>query len=225
MPRVALELAVREGALLERPRASRPARSTGRGRAARAGRRRRRADGGADERDEQLGVDPRRQRGRPRGRAALSPGLSSRRLAAGAARSGAAPSASDTPQGLSGADAPDEVRDQPASVDPRDVAVGGRDRRHLARVRVDVVALEVERAPVAVDRDADLVGGRLGDPVVLRLERRRFVSQNVPDLLLPDRGRPGPTVKVAFGAHRLIIRSMSFFVVAWWKFFSIWPIA
>ena len=30
---------------------------------------------------------------------------------------------------------------------------------------------------------------------------------------------------VAFGAHRLSIRSMSFFVVASWKFFSIWSIS
>ena len=32
-------------------------------------------------------------------------------------------------------------------------------------------------------------------------------------------------MKVAFGAHRLIIRSMSFFEVASWKFFSIWSIS
>ena len=36
---------------------------------------------------------------------------------------------------------------------------------------------------------------------------------------------PGPNVAVAFGANRLIIWSMSFFVIASWKVFSISLIA
>src|SRR6266542_1639020 len=42
--------------------------------------------------------------------------------------------------------------------------------------------------------------------------------------LFPVAVSPGPYVKVALGAHRLIMRSMSFVEVALWKFFSIWSI-
>ena len=48
-----------------------------------------------------------------------------------------------------------------------------------------------------------------------------FSSQNCRISSSPDAVTPGPTVIVALGAYRLIIRSMSFVVVAWWKFFSI----
>ena len=77
---------------------------------------------------------------------------------------------------------PDHVRDQPLSVDPRDVQVGGGDRRHLAGLDVDEVALEVERAPVAVDRDSQLVRGVVGDPVVRRARTRPTAQPESPDL-------------------------------------------
>ena len=44
-----------------------------------------------------------------------------------------------------------------------------------------------------------------------------FVSQNCRISSSPAAVRSGPTVRVAFGAHRLIIWSMSFIVMAWWN--------
>ena len=44
-----------------------------------------------------------------------------------------------------------------------------------------------------------------------------FSSQNRRISSMPAAVTPGPTVRVAFGAHRLSIRSMSFVVVASWN--------
>src|SRR5256885_5815561 len=60
----------------------------------------------------------------------------------------------------------DELGDQPFAVDSGDLLVGADDNRHRPVVRVDVVALEVERAFVLVDGDLHLVGRGIRDPVV-----------------------------------------------------------
>ena len=183
---VALELAVRDGPFLERPeRLHAVVRLPEHAQPEHADRDD--EQGRADERDEQLGVDlaGRRPTARTSG---LSARLSSRvsTTAARLLRAG-----SDRAQTSAGRP-PDHVRDQPLSVDPRDVLIGGRDRRHLVGLDVDVVALEVQRAPVAVDRDLELVGGVVRDPVVRGLEGLRLVSQNSRISLLPGRGLPGP---------------------------------
>ena len=187
--RVALELAVREGSLLER---SEPRRSVVR---LAEDTQPEQADGddehgGADERDEQLRVDLGRQAADPADESVVArvrqPSLCRPEpLAPAVAEPRTRPQRTER-RGRSR-----QARDQPASVDPRNVAVGGRDRHDLARLGVDVVALEVQRAPVAVDGDADLVRGRLGDPGVRRLERLRLREPELPDLLLPHSGRPG----------------------------------
>ena len=117
----------------------------------------------AHEGDEQLEVNPRRQTGnRPDERvvcetqqpplvcpAALSCGMSPSR-----------PRSDDQLGGTS-----HHSGDQPATVDPRDIEVASGNGRHLSRVDVDEVALEVQRAPVSVDRDLELVGRVIRNPV------------------------------------------------------------
>ena len=51
----------------------------------------------------------------------------------------------------------DHVRDQPLPVDPSHVEVGRRGSHDLARVGIHEMALEVEGAPILVDRDLELV--------------------------------------------------------------------
>src|SRR5918994_155707 len=77
----------------------------------------------------------------------------------------------------------DEVRDQPRTVDPGHVEVAGRGRHYLAGFGVNVVALEVQRAPVAVDRDLEFVRRVIRDPVVLSGERRRILQPESPNLV------------------------------------------
>ena len=116
----------------------------------------------------------------------------------------------------------DHVRDQPLPVYPCHIEVGRGGVHDLAGLDIDVVALEVQRAPVAVDGDLELVRRVIRDPVVLRLERSLpSPTRTVGSRPARTRSSPGPTVIVALGAYRLIIRSMSLVVVAWWKFFSI----
>ena len=55
------------------------------------------------------------------------------------------------------------------------------------------------------------------DPVRLRLESLRVSARSCRISLLPRRRLPGTVVKVAFGAHRLIIWSMSCLDVASWN--------
>ena len=55
---------------------------------------------------------------------------------------------------------------------------------------VDVVALEVQRASVAANRDLELVRRVIRDPFVLRLEGRRLLQPESPDLVDPCRGLP-----------------------------------
>ena len=104
VPRVALELAVGEGSLLEHAEPARPDRSTRRGRAARAGRPRRPAPRCRRTR-RAASCEPAPAGGRPRGRARCRPGP-----AAVARRLGPlAPALAEPrtrPQGVSGADAP-----------------------------------------------------------------------------------------------------------------------
>ena len=179
VPRVALEPAVGEGSLLEHPeppdavvRLSEDAHAE-QARARRPGqhcRRRRRA----------ASFGPWPARGRCRGRGVVARAWPPGRAGRGRSRRRWA-TARARPQGASVRRRSGQTRDQPAPVDPRNVSVGGGDRCHLARLGVDVVALEVQRAPVAVDRDADLVRRRLGDPAVLRLERRPLREPELPD--------------------------------------------
>ena len=90
---------------------------------------------------------------------------------------------------------------------------------------VDVVALEVQRAPVTVDRDLDLVRGVVRDPVRPGLNASDF-SQTFRICSFPAAVCPGPNVRVAFGAHRLIIMvDVLLASVALWKSLSIWLIA
>src|SRR5215210_3360753 len=54
--------------------------------------------------------------------------------------------------------AADHVRDQPFPIDTSDVEVGSGGRRDLAGLHIDVMAFEMQRSPVAVDGDLQLVG-------------------------------------------------------------------
>src|SRR5262249_52088636 len=79
----------------------------------------------------------------------------------------------------------DRVGDEPPPIDPGDLLARRGDRHDLARLEVDMVALEVERPFVAVDRLPDLVRGRVEEPLVLRVGHLRDIGPEMPDLLLP----------------------------------------
>ena len=221
---VALELAVGDGSFLERPepptrsfdcpRTRCPSSADGD-----------EQDGGAHERDEQLGVDLGRQAADGSDERIVAPAQRPSLLVDGSPPSFAVWLATRA-QAVSSVDPADHVGDQPPSVDPRDVEVGGRDRLDLARSRHRRSGTRSGACRVAVDRDLDLVRRVIRDPVVRRLRTRPTPrARTAGSLRCRPRSLPGPTVIVAFGAHRLIIRSMSFFVVASWKFFSIWSIS
>ena len=131
--RVALELAVRRRLVPGAPRAFRPGRSTARGRAARARRRRRPAAAvPTNAMSSFVGtLAGRRPTARTSG---LSAAAQAPPLLAAAARRCGCPSVRHGLRGSASADASDDAGDQPPSVDPRDVQIGGRDRRHLLGV-------------------------------------------------------------------------------------------
>src|SRR6476646_998780 len=85
----------------------------------------------------------------------------------------------------------DHVRDQPLPVDPGHVEVGCGGGRDFLGINIDVMALEVQRAPVAVDRDLKLVRGVIRTPMVLRREGRGLRQPESSDLVEPGRGRSG----------------------------------
>ena len=109
------------------------------------------------------------------------------------------------------------VRDQPLPLELLHLLVGADGACNLAGIDVDVMALEVKRAFVPVDGRADLVRRRVGDPVILRLERPglREIARGWP----PSRSRSFPAnVAVALGAQIDIIKSRSFFDAALCQF-------
>ena len=71
----------------------------------------------------------------------------------------------------------------------------------FAGLDIDVVALEVQRAPVAVDRDLELVRRVIRDPVVLAARTSLpSPTRTVGSRPARTRSSPVPTVIVAFGA-------------------------
>src|SRR4029453_2399140 len=85
----------------------------------------------------------------------LSAGLRSRRLPTTAAARSSPDGASDKGSGAQRRSRHHHVGDQPASVDLRNVLIGAGAPHDLARLDVDVVALEVQRASVAVGGGPD----------------------------------------------------------------------
>ena len=222
VPGIALQLTVGERAFLERPEASDAiVRLAEHALAEQSDRDEQ--QGGPQERDEQL----RRDLGRKAADGADERIVASaqRPPALGDGRAPRPAPASDKDSGGQCGRSRNEVGDQPASVDPRNVQICDRGQRQLLAVVVDVVALEVQGAPVAGERDLELVRGVVRDPVRTGMNAAEFSSQNLRISSMPVAVCPGPTVRVAFGAHRLSIRSMSFVVVASWKSFSIWSIS
>ena len=185
---VALELAVAERLVPGGPRGSRRDRSTARARAARAGRPRP-AAGTCRRTRSAASCGPWPAGGRRRGRADRAPAH------AAAAPDGGPPSllpASDTGSGLQRRSIPPTmlVISHCPSIRATSKSAAVADATSSVSI-VDVVALEVQRAAVAVDRDLELVRGVVRDPVVLGLERRGLLQPELPDLVQPGRGLPG----------------------------------
>src|SRR5690242_21092898 len=70
-----------------------------------------------------------------------------------------------------------QLSDQPLAIDAGDLLICPDHHRHGPVVRVDVVALEVERATVLVDRDLHLVGRGVRDPMIPQLERTSLLEE------------------------------------------------